>query len=122
MKDLSKLGRKLEKIICVDHDPEAFRLQQENGIVIRPFHGDPNDTEILDLLDFLKAAGTQTMQQNEDTRALIQKFGAGDVDIGRRYLVYKKEQDERVASRRILGRSLSGRTNPSLAKTKMRRF
>merc|ERR1712093_532780 len=80
VKDLSKLGRKPEKMIIVDHDPQAFRLQPENAILIRPFNGDPNDSELLDLLDFLKAAGTQTMQANEDLRQLIRRFGGGDED------------------------------------------
>jgi len=37
VKDLSKLGRKMDKVIMLDHDPEAFRLQPENGLLIRPF-------------------------------------------------------------------------------------
>merc|ERR1719183_2829696 len=32
VKDLSKLGRKLERVLIIDHDPAAFQLQPANGI------------------------------------------------------------------------------------------
>jgi len=99
IKDIAKLGRKMEKMLIIDHDPSAFSLQPANGIEIRPFTGDPNDTELLDLLDFLKAAAQNSM---EDLPAYVQKFGGGDKDLGRRYLVHKQAQDERIASRRRL--------------------
>jgi len=103
VKDLSKLGRKMERVLLLDHDPEAFRLQPENGVLIRPFEGDPNDSELADLLDFLKAAATS----NGDLRQFVGKFGGGDCDVGRRYLVHKEEQDKRVESRRGLGRAFT---------------
>ena len=40
-KDISKLGRKLDKMIILDHDEKAFQLQPENGVLIKPFGGDP---------------------------------------------------------------------------------
>ena len=47
IKDLSKIGRKLSKIIIVDNMPQNFRLQPENGIYIKPFWGDNNEDEAL---------------------------------------------------------------------------
>merc|ERR1719145_29058 len=41
VKDLSKLGRNLERVLIIDHDPKAFQLQPENGVHIKPFEGDP---------------------------------------------------------------------------------
>merc|ERR1712129_549222 len=35
IKDISKLGRKMDKTLILDHDTEAFKLQAENGIAIR---------------------------------------------------------------------------------------
>lgn len=100
VKDISKLGRKLERVLIIDHDPAAFQLQPENGIAIRPFEGDTSDSELADLLDFLKAAATSNM----DIRQFVAKFGGGDEDVGRRYLLHKQDQDNRVESRRSVGR------------------
>jgi len=108
VKDISKLGRKLDKVLIIDHDTEAFKLQPENGVLIRPFDGDPNDSELIDLLDFLKAAATS----NIDTRQFVAKFGGGDCDIGRRYLLHKQEQDNKVESRRSLGRVFTASQRP----------
>ena len=47
IKDLSKLGRKLSRMIIVDNMPQNFRLQPENGIYIKPFWGDDNDDDVL---------------------------------------------------------------------------
>merc|ERR1711957_319836 len=89
-----------ERVLFIDHDPAAFLLQQENGIQIRPFDGDPSDSELADLLEFLKAAATSP----GDIRQFVQKFGGGDEDVGRRYLLQKQEQDVKVESRRSVGK------------------
>lgn len=107
VKDISQLGRKSEKLIILDHEPVAFSLQPQNGIRIKPFEGDEGDRELFDLIEFLKAAAIS----QEDTRAYITKFGGGDEDIGRRFLIHKKDQDNKVASRRSFGRALAGNPN-----------
>lgn len=104
VKDLSYLGRNPDKMILVDHDPVAFSKQPENGILLSPFTGDENDRELYDLMEFLKAAAIS----QEDTREYIKKFGGGDVDLGKRFLIYKKEQDSKVASRRSFGKAFAG--------------
>ena len=54
-KDISKLGRNLDKVIIVDNLKQNFRLQKENGIMIKPFWGEDNDDEALfDLCEILK--------------------------------------------------------------------
>jgi Dullard-like phosphatase family protein len=40
VKDLSLLGRDLKNIIIVDDNPQVFKLQERNGICIKPFYGD----------------------------------------------------------------------------------
>lgn len=106
VKDLSKLGRKMERVLLLDHDPEAFQLQPANGLLIRPFEGDPNDSELADLLDFLKAAATSNADRG-DLRQFVGKFGGGDYDIGKRYLLHKQDQDSKVEQRRSLGRAFT---------------
>jgi hypothetical protein len=108
VKDLSKLGRKMDKLLMIDHDSEAFKLQPENGLLIQPFYGDPSDTELADLIDFLKAAATS----NQDLRQYVAKFGGGDCDIGRRYLIHKQDQDSKVEQRRSLGRVFTASQRP----------
>merc|ERR1719387_2907970 len=98
----------MDKVLMIDHDADAFKLQPENGIVIRPFEGDPNDCELADLLDFLKAASTS----NTDLRQFVKKFGGGDSDIGKRYLLHKQDQETKVESRRSVGRLLSASQRP----------
>ena len=46
VKDLSKLGRDLSKVIIVDNDLACFYLQQENGILIKPFLGNKDEKDI----------------------------------------------------------------------------
>ena len=54
VKDLSKLGRDLSKIIIVDNMEQNYKLQKNNGITIRPFWGKDNeDTALIDLLEIL---------------------------------------------------------------------
>ena len=54
VKDLSKLGRDMSKIIIVDNMEQNYKLQKNNGITIRPFWGKDNeDTALSDLLEIL---------------------------------------------------------------------
>ena len=50
IKDLSRIGRPLDKIIIVDNMPQNFKLQKENGINIKAFWGeDANDNALEEL-------------------------------------------------------------------------
>ena len=46
IKDLSKLGRDLTKILIIDNNKDNFSLQPENGLHICSFIGDQNDDEL----------------------------------------------------------------------------
>ena len=43
VKDITKLGRDIRKIIVVDDDENNFVLNKENGIKISPYYGDDED-------------------------------------------------------------------------------
>ena len=47
IKDLSKLGRDLSKTLIVDNLPHSFKLQRENGILIKSFFADNKNDKVL---------------------------------------------------------------------------
>ena len=62
VKDLSKLGRDLNRTIIVDNMKQNYKNQPNNGITIRPFWGkDVEDTALVDLLDILKKIADKRM-------------------------------------------------------------
>ena len=71
VKDLTRIGRDLDKIIIVDDMPQNFRLQKENGINIKPFFGDDmDDTALYELVPILKNIALS----NKDVRIGINKY------------------------------------------------
>ena len=50
VKDISKIGRDLKKIIILDNTPENFVLQPDNGVYVKSWRGDLNDKVFLLLL------------------------------------------------------------------------
>ena len=54
IKDLTKVGRPLDKTIIIDNIGQNFKLQKNNGIIIKPFLGvDQNDQALIDLIPIL---------------------------------------------------------------------
>ena len=54
IKDISRIGRPLDKIIIVENMQQNYRLQKENGILIKSFYGeDKYDTALASLGDIL---------------------------------------------------------------------
>ena len=47
VKDISRIGRPLDKICIVENMPQNYRLQKENGILIKSFYGE-NDNECIE--------------------------------------------------------------------------
>ena len=53
IKDISKIGRDMKKIIIVDNLEDNFKLNKKNGIKIAPFYGDENDKVLFELKKLL---------------------------------------------------------------------
>jgi len=54
VKDIRRIGRPLDKMIIVDNMPQNYKLQKENGIMIKPYWGEDNyDTALISLGDIL---------------------------------------------------------------------
>ena len=54
VKDLSRIGRDLSRTIIIDNTAENFQRQVNNGLFIKSFYDDPEDTELAEMLPFLK--------------------------------------------------------------------
>ncbi len=72
IKDLSKLGRDISKVIIIDNIEENFSLQPDNGLNICDFEGDENDNELnfllYDLLDVVKISGLDVRKKLPEVR------------------------------------------------------
>jgi CTD small phosphatase-like protein 2 len=71
VKDISKLGRDLSKTIIIDNVWENFQLQQENGIFIKTWLEDKNDSSLIDLMPLLKEF---VIKKVPDVRKTLRRF------------------------------------------------
>ncbi|KAF9360892.1 mitochondrial inner membrane protein required for protein import [Mortierella sp. NVP85] len=78
VKDLSHLNRDLSKVIIMDSNPDAYSLQPENSIAMKPWTGDPNDTELVAMIPFLE---TLALTEVEDVRAPLAKFRGKNIPV-----------------------------------------
>ena len=70
IKDLSNLGRDLDRTIIVDNITENFLLQPENGISIKSWFDDPEDLALTDLAPLLSQI---VQQQVPDVRVALKE-------------------------------------------------
>ena len=71
VKDLGRIGRPLDKIIIVDNMPQNFKLQKENGIMIKAFWGEDNyDRALIDLIPIL----VNIAEEGGDVRKGLEKY------------------------------------------------
>lgn len=93
-KDLSLLGRPLDKVILVDNSPTSLAMQPDNGIPVRTWQDDMKDREMIDLISVLHSCRNsgnvrnvlrtlyrfdeflqKLRYQDEETAALLQRYG-----------------------------------------------
>ena len=79
VKDISRIGRDMKKIIIIDNMEENFRLNKKNGIKIYPFYGNKNDNVLFELKNILME---------------IYKRGYDDLTIALNY--YSKEIKKKI--------------------------
>ena len=68
LKDLDRLGRDLASTTIVDNTPYVFAYQPDNAIPVDSWYDDPDDTTLLELLDFLQ----NDLLHANDVRPLLQ--------------------------------------------------
>ncbi|XP_026127160.1 uncharacterized protein LOC113108337 isoform X1 [Carassius auratus] len=54
VKDLSRLGRDLNKVIIVDNSPASYIFHPDNAVPVASWFDDMSDTELLDLIPFFE--------------------------------------------------------------------
>ncbi|XP_041421696.1 CTD small phosphatase-like protein isoform X3 [Xenopus laevis] len=54
VKDLSRLGRELSKVIIIDNSPASYIFHPENAVPVQSWFDDMTDTELLDLIPFFE--------------------------------------------------------------------
>ncbi len=82
VKDISKIGRDLKKVIIIDNSEVNFSLQKENGILIKSFFGDDEDDTSLYNLSYI-------------LENIIKK---GFIDIRKELHKYKSDIEAKVTS------------------------
>ena len=71
VKDLNRIGRKIDKMIIVDNLPQNYKLQKKNGINIKSYwEEDYNDVALGELAQIL----INIIQNGEDVRNGIEKY------------------------------------------------
>ena len=73
VKDLSRIGIDLNKIIIIDNKSENYRLQKENGIQIKTFLGEENENNDMKLF-YLKEILVKIAKDGGDLRKGIEKY------------------------------------------------
>jgi len=69
VKDLSRLGRRLEHSIIIDNSPFSYMFQPDNAIPITSWFNDKSDRQLLELLPFLDSL----LEIDDVSTALAQK-------------------------------------------------
>ena len=54
VKDLKRLGRRMENIIIIDNSPNSYYFQPENALPSLNWMKDKADTELKDMIPFLR--------------------------------------------------------------------
>merc|ERR1719161_719686 len=65
VKDLSRLGRDLDRVLIIDNVQENFMLQPHNGIFISSWYDDPHDTALFALTPLLDELAQSRMRVPE---------------------------------------------------------
>uniref|UniRef100_A0A671RGP7 Mitochondrial import inner membrane translocase subunit TIM50 n=1 Tax=Sinocyclocheilus anshuiensis TaxID=1608454 RepID=A0A671RGP7_9TELE len=60
VKDLSRLGRELNKVIIVDNSPASYIFHPENAVPVQSWFDDMTDTELLNLLPLFEGLSKET--------------------------------------------------------------
>jgi len=115
IKRLDYMNRDLAKVLLVDDNPNAFQLQPENAIQVKPYVDvhDKNDKTLIDLLPFLLAIVHDDVK---DFRQCLDDLGTHDADeiiIEYQMRLARKKEQELSKRNRGLGGLIRKRNEKS---------
>jgi RNA polymerase II subunit A small phosphatase-like protein len=90
IKDLKILGKDLKDVIIVDDNVYSFLLNENNGIVIRPWMGDIGDIELIKLIPLL-----EFLAKKDDVREIIKELinNKGEINHDKFDIIFNKERN-----------------------------
>lgn len=93
IKDLSAMNRDIGKVILIDCSPDAYSLQPENAIPLKPWEGTADDKELVKLIPFLEWLATQPIK---DVRPILKSFDGTNIpdEYNRREAIARKKFEE----------------------------
>ncbi|KAI5837055.1 HAD-like domain-containing protein [Morchella snyderi] len=99
IKDLNYLNRDLSKVIMLETNPDAWAMNPNNTVKMKPWTGDARDTELVKLIPFLEYIAAMGIS---DVRPVIEDFGDKDVaaEFARREALARVELKKRVERER----------------------
>jgi import inner membrane translocase subunit TIM50 len=97
VKDLNNLNRDLNRVIFVDCNPDACKMNRDNCLILKKWEGTDGDKTLFDLAQFLRAVATQGV---DDVREVIQHYNQFDDPLeafkeNQRRLLEKEEEQMR---------------------------
>lgn len=97
-RDLSMLNRDPSRVIYVSGHALDSTLQPENGVAIKPWTGEPEDTALLDLIPFLEFVAKA---RPADIRTVLASYQGRD--IAKEFIERSKEHQRRVQEQKQQG-------------------
>ncbi|KAL6081905.1 hypothetical protein STEG23_007268, partial [Scotinomys teguina] len=82
VKDLSRLGRELSKVIIVDNSPASYIFHPENAVPVQSWFDDMADTELLDLIPFFEG-----LSREDDVYSMLHRLCSRNLDRYRKPLM-----------------------------------
>ncbi|XP_077222192.1 haloacid dehalogenase-like hydrolase (HAD) superfamily protein [Tasmannia lanceolata] len=102
-RDLSKLNRDPSRILYVSGHALESSLQPENGVPIKPWKLEPDDTALLDLIPFLEYVA---QHRPADIRSVLASYQGRDIatEFAERSKEYQRRMQEQKRHGRFWGR------------------
>ena len=100
VKDLNSLNRDLGKVVCVDVNPEMYRLQPENGISLKKWTGEKKDQELDRMMTFLEEIALfMTIANSTDMRPLLKLMRTiNSDDLPAAWEIHKNKMRQKFAN------------------------
>ncbi|KAI9870644.1 MAG: mitochondrial inner membrane protein required for protein import [Pleopsidium flavum] len=107
IKDLSYLGRDLDKVILIDTVPAHAKLQPENAIILPKWKGNPQDRELVSFIPFLEYVATMGFT---DTRTVMKSFEGKHIptEFAQREAIAREQFEKQLAEDRAKRPKRSG--------------